>query len=253
MIKDKVLLELSIQREKTRTDFIFNDADNATARRMILEINALGYNFNYIAEIVFYKIPGSGQIVLKYVSKFTHEATRAYLISKMVSDDIQDCEKVVLDLYLHFKSSSTYISEPGAPAPAHIYVCYDNAFKSLKPKKIKNDLTKLALNPRDAFYLPFTMRMLASWKSQEMRQILMSYIDTDWITAEDVGICNDGKEYYPPLEFIRRELKFTAIEGLKYYPSQETTDVITSLLGSGDKDIEAAVKKILKYLAKKAK
>lgn len=155
---------------------------------------------------------------------------------------------MILQLYLRFQSSDEYIAAPGAPAPAHIYTRYDDAFRRLRPKKLSKDLVALAHSPRDAFYLPFTMRMLASWKLPEMKNILISYAMSDSITAQEVRLCDDGKEYFPPLEFIRRELKFTAIEGLKYYPSEETIRLIASLAAGADKSIKTAVNKTLKVL-----
>lgn len=83
-----------------------------------------------------------------------------------------------------------------------------------------------------------------------MKSLLMSYAKNDWITAQAVGLRDDGQVYYPPLEHMKRELKFTAIERLKYYPSEETTDIITSFASSEDKDIKAVAKRTLKFLAK---
>ena len=49
---------------------------------------------------------------------------------------------------------------------------------------------------------------------------------------------------------MKRELAFTAIYGLKYYPSEEVRDVITSLATSADKDIKLAAKRTLIALTK---
>lgn len=250
MVKKDTLLDLSIKREIARTDFVFNDKDNEVAQEMIREINALGYDFHYLAEIESYKIPGSGNIILKYINKFSEEATRAYMIAQMVSDRIQDCGKVVLQLYLHFKSSSAYISKPGTPSPAHIYVRYDNAFNALKPKKLKDELLRLAFNPRDAFYLPLTMRMLASWRLPALKNLLISYLNDSTVTAQSVGIYEGDGIFYPSLESIKHELKFTAIDGLKYYPSTETISFIEQLTADSDLNIKMAAKKTLEKIKK---
>lgn len=71
---------------------------------------------------------------------------------------------------------------------------------------------------------------------------------SDSITTQNIGLCDDGKEYFPPLEFIRRELKFTAIEGLKNYPSEETIQIIASLAAGADRSIKTAANKTLKVL-----
>ena len=109
---------------------------------------------------------------------------------------------------------------------------------------------ELAYNPRDAFYLPFTMRMLASWKMAGMKELLISYSSNDWITAQDAGFYDDEALSYPPLDYMKRELVFTAIDGLKYYPSEEVRDIITSFATNADKSISAAAKRTLKVLTK---
>lgn len=101
---------------------------------------------------------------------------KGFLIPALVADKIQGCDKLILQLYLHFRSSNEYIAAPGAPAPAHIYTRYDDAFRRLRPKKLSKDLVALAHSPRDAFHLPFTMRMLASRKLPEMKNVLISYV-----------------------------------------------------------------------------
>ena len=49
---------------------------------------------------------------------------------------------------------------------------------------------------------------------------------------------------------MKRELTFTAIYGLKYYPTEEVKSVITSLVASADKDIESEAKRTLTALTK---
>lgn len=236
MFKYSTLLLDSIEKEKAGIDYRCPEEDKKLLADLLLEINRYaGTGFHYLAELDAFHIPGSGRIVAEYIESFSSESVKGYLIPKLVSDKIQGCDKLILQLYLHFRSSDEYIAAPGKPAPAHIYVRYDDAFKRLRPKRLANELITLAHNPRDAFYLPFTMRMLASWKLPEMRNLLISYAINDWITAQDVGIRDDGQAYFPPLEFIKRELKFTAIEGLKNYPSAETIDVIASLAASADR------------------
>ncbi len=83
-----------------------------------------------------------------------------------------------------------------------------------------------------------------------MKHILLWYAMSDSITPQDVGICDDGKRYLLSLDFIKRELKFTAIEGQRNYPSAETNGVISLLSVSTDNDIRTAAKKTLKAMAK---
>ena len=44
------------------------------------------------------------------------------------------------------------------------------------------------------------------------------------MTADELGIYSD--DICPKIDVIRRELKFTGIAGLKYYPSPETKALI---------------------------
>ncbi len=249
MTYSKFLLAL-IEQEKNGTDFICPETDKALLHELLSEINSCaGTDFRYLAELDAFRFPGSGKIITKYITGFTSETVKGYLIPQIVADKVVDCDKQILQLYLHFKSSDEYISKPGCPAPAHIYVRYDNAFRKLKPKRLAKDLVELASHPRDAFYLPFTMRMLASWRIPEMFDLLIHYSSCDELTAHDVGIY-DGSDvpFYPPLEFIKRELRFTAIDGLKYFPSPEAVSIIEPFTVSSDKDIRTAAKKTLKAL-----
>lgn len=246
----KVLID-SIEREIKGLDYICPKADKELLHKLLDEINSYaGTNYHYLAELDAFNISGSGSIVAKYITDFSSEDVKGYLIPQMVSDKIKDCDKLVYQLYMQFRSSDEYVAKPGEPAPAHIYVRYDNAFKRLKPKRLAEQLIDLARNPRDAFYLPFTMRMLASWKIPEMKNILLSYSANDSFSAQDFDIDDSEQPYFPPLECMKRELIFTAINGLKYYPSAEVIDVITSLATSADKDIRLMAKRILRALTK---
>lgn len=246
MVYKKVLLD-SIEREKRGTDYVYTDSDKEILRGLLQEINMYaGTQFQYLAELDAFTIPGSGSIIARYISRFASESVRGYLIPQLVSDRIKDCDKIVLQLYWHFKSSDEYIAKQGKPAPAHIYVRYDNALKALKPKRLKEDLLMLAHNPRDVFYLPFTMRMLASWKVPELKELLLTYSSAANITAQDVGLGKNPNNYLPPLDFIRRELRFTAIKGLKYYPSTETIEILNQCAIDSDVDIRVAAQKTLK-------
>ena len=168
----KVLID-SIEREKRGIDYIYPKADKELLHQLLEDINSYaGTNFQYLAELDTFNIHGVGSIVAKYITEFSSEGVKGYLIPQVVSDKTKDCDKLILQLYMHFRSSDEYIAKPGEPAPAHIYVRYDNAFRTLKPKRLAKELMGLAHSPRDAYYLPFTMRMLASWKIPEMKMYL---------------------------------------------------------------------------------
>ncbi len=248
MIYSQVLLD-SINREKKLE--IFKRNDRLLLEKMFDEINIQkDTDFHFLAEIDAYNISGSGSIMAKYLDEFQSETIRCYLIPQMVADKIEDCGNLVLRSYLHFKNSDEYISAANVPSPAHIYVRYDNAFKKLKPKELKANLSELAQNPRDAFYLPLTMRMLASWRIPELEQLFLTYLKESNITNESVGLTDQDGNYYPPISFIRRELKFTAIECLKYYPSVKVLEALKDCANNIDEDVSFAVNKSLRFINK---
>ena len=238
----KVLIAC-IEREKNGLDYICPKADKELLHKLLDDINRYaGTDYHYLAELAAFNIPGAGSIVAKYITEFSSEDVKGYLIPQMVSDKIKDCDTLVFQLYMQFRSSDKYIAKPGEPAPAHIYVRYDDAFRKLKPKRLAKDLMELAHSPRDAFYLPLMM--------PEMKDLLLSYCAEDSFSAYDVGIYDDKQQYFPSFEFMKRELTFTAIYGLKYYPSEEVSNIIMSLATSTDKDIKLAAKRTLIALTK---
>ena len=246
----KVLIDL-IKDEIDGEDYNYSKQDGLVLRRLLDEINKKnGTRYQYLAEIDEFDISGSGKIMVQYLDEFQSESVRCYLIPQIVSDKVDNCAEIVLKAYLHFKQSEEYISLPGMPAPAHIYVRYDNAFTKMKSRRIKRELLSLAYSPRDAFYLPLTMRMLASWKIPEMKDIMIGYVMGNIITHESVGLplCSDN--YYPSFDFMKRELIFTALTCLKYYPSEATVEIIYNCLNDSDKDIRIAARKSLSYIEK---
>lgn len=233
----------NIKEEIARRDFIYNDYDNSILKEMLQEINKIGYKFNYLAEVEAYKIPEAASIIKKYICRFSQEATRAYLIPNLLEGKDKERDELLFAMYLNFKNSQDYTKI----SSAHIYVRYDNAFSKIKPKALKRELVELVKNPRDAFYLPFTTRMLASWKLPELKEVLISYIEGSKIKAEDLGLKEDDMEAQSSLSLIRKELKFSAIYGLKYYLSDDVVNILKNELKSDDKNIKVAVEKTLKH------
>ncbi len=250
MIYQKVLLD-SIEEEKQGHLYRRTEMDNAVLKEMFQEINLQsGLSIQYVAELDFFHIKGMGTVFKRYITRFNSETIRAYLVHQLVTDGVEDCEGLILQMYLHFKESDEYISKPGKPAPSHIYVRYDNAFRQLKPRKLKGELINLVKNPRDMVYLPLTTRMLASWKDPRIRDILIPYLTNAEITPKDVEI-EMGQNYYPSLEYMKRQLLFSAIGGLKYFPTEEVYTIIKRLSKDSDPDIRQAANRSLKTIFKK--
>ena len=248
-MSDDVLLGLSIEKEKQELLKNYPKSDIFLLNQMMQEINeTIGTNIQFLAELERTYIKGAGNIVSKYIGSFTSESIRAYLIFQLVLDRIKNCDCIIYELYIHFKNSDEYISKCNQPAPAHIYVRYDNALKKLKPKRMKAELLELAHHPRDAFYLPLTLRMLSSWRISEMEEVLVSYLDDSNITTESIQLPDDANNYYPTLSSIQRELKFSSIAGLKYYPSKKNIELIRVFTKDSDRDISIAANKVLKSM-----
>lgn len=245
------ILQNSIENEKNGLEYRYSGSDRKILDELFAELNTMHQtDFHYLAELDAYSIKGAGELFFKYIDRFESEYIRAILMTQIVEDGVKKAEQIVLRLYLHFKSSDEYISKQNQPSPAHIHAKYDNALSKLKPKRLEDDLVSLIGTPRDACYLPLTFQMVASWKIPEVQEILISYLDGSDITAESVGLPADADGYYPSLDFIKRQIKFSAIAGLKYYPCDKVKKLLTECSADADKDIAQAAKKVMKYWEK---
>lgn len=247
----KVLQDL-IDGEKQGKHYPYSQKDRLTLDEMFNELNRYaGTNFHYLAELDVYDIAGSGTIIMRYLWRLETQTARAFLIPQLVSDRIKDCDKLVLDLYLDYKKSDKCTLDPERGRTAAVDARYDNAFRRLKPKRLKRELLELAANPQDAYRLPFTMQMLASWKLPEMYDILLRYANSENTTPEQLGFLADTQERQQRIGLIKRDLQFVAIGGLKYYPTPKTIQILSEFIRSPDKDIVLAARKTLKSLEKK--
>lgn len=245
-----VLLQELIKREMHQTDFIYNDDDRAILSRMFDDLNSkTGANYHYLAEIAFQLAPNIGTIILPYFDLFHSESVRAYLVPQLVFDKIPSCDSVIYNGYLRFKQSSFYIPEKGKAAPTHICTRYDQAFKTLKPKKLKDELGQLANHPRDIVYLPFTMKMLASWKYPDLEKQIVRYFSAMTLPSEEFGIPKETEYFFPTISFMRKQLLLYAISCSVYYPSSEIKEHLQSLLTYHDSDIQMAAKKSFKKVS----
>ena len=245
------IVQDNIEQEKKDLFSRYSNDDIKLLNRMCSEINdKFSLNIQYLAEIDAYNLSFADEIILKYITNFSSETIKGYLIPNIALGKSKGCEEVILKMYFGFKESDEYIAKPGHAAPAHIYARYDNSFKNLKPKKIKDELVSLVKNPRDAFYLPFTTKMLASWKIPEVKDILVAYLESSSISFQSVGLTKELSESLPTLDSIRRELKLLSINALKYFPGIDTCNAIEATIHDHDEDVVHAAKKTLKVLRK---
>lgn len=244
MIFYKVLQD-KIEQEKAGLDYMCPEIDKQVLSELFKDINkCTGIPVQYLAEIDAFNLSGAGSIMAEYMSEISSQSVKCFLIPQIVEDKVTDCDKLLLSEYLSFKSSEEYISPPGKSAPAYIYVRFDNAFRRLKSKRIADELVDIVLSPRDAYYLPFTVRMLAAWKKAELKNALFRYALANCVSIQEIGIPEDGKTYFPSYPVICRELRFTAINALKYYPCDETSNILEICMEDTDIDISNAARKV---------
>ena len=249
---EPALIQYLVDQEVKEDVYCVSDSDKNVFNTFINELNEqLGTDYHYLTEIDNYRIQGSGTIVAKYIPQIMSETVRSYMMGQMVEDRIPGCSALLYEMYLHFKTSNEYIAKKGYPSPAHICVRYDHAFKTLKPKRLKDEFLQLADCPRDAYYLPFTVRMLASWRIPEVKDILVRYLYGERITHKAVDLPLDDEGYAPSLCTIQRDLKFTALAGLKYYPSEIVLQLVQKYTKDPDKDVEEAAQKAVNIIKTK--
>ena len=247
------ILRDSIESEKNEREYLCSDYDRKLLNEMLCEINLkFGTDLHYLAELDAYRVVGSGEILQRYIGKFEGHFIKAIIITHIACERLPNAAELAIAAYRNFQESDEYISMPNEPAPAHIYVRYDNAIRKLKPKKYKYELLELLRTPRDAIYLPFTLRMVASWQLSEFEEVLHDFLKCDSLTEFDIGI-KPGLNYYPPLAYFKRELKFAAITGLSYYPCERSRTVIEGFINDDDFDIRSAAKKALVRLERSVK
>ena len=104
-IYNRVVLD-AIEREKSGMDYFCDGYDKEILCRLLKEINEYaGTNFQYLAELDAFTVFGTGDIVARYIQKFTSQSIRGYLLQHLVSDKVKDCDKLVLEMYKDFKNA----------------------------------------------------------------------------------------------------------------------------------------------------
>ena len=233
--KDGILLSLSVQDELG--NFPGTLEDRTILQALLEEINnTLHLDLHYLSELDHFYISGSGEIVRKYIFQFSSETIRASLLDQMVRDRIPDCITTLCSLYRHFRENDASTHPPFA----HIYVRYDNAFPKLSLKRKIKEFVSLAGDSLDFLELPITMRKIASYRAPEMEVVLHHYIE-DFVCEKD----QTRKDF-----FQCRERCFTAIYGMRYYPSDKNLAFIADLIKNPDRDVKNAAENTYNYMLK---
>ena len=237
-------LEDLILSEKEGRRYSCSCEDRITLNCMFKEINIrLGTDIHYLAELDYYYYYGIGDILIKYIDLFVSEEVRAYLLPQLVVNKVENCANEIVRLYNHFKTSNVYSSND-EDVTIPIYYRYDDSFKHLRSRKIKRQLLEFAYNPRDVFYLRDTIKMLSSWKIDEMEMLLRQYLESDRYKPEDFLIY-DTSDWNSMNQFrvMKIYLREVGIYGLRYYPSKDNIELLKSFLNDEYQYIRELTKK----------
>ena len=240
--REKAYLLLSMRMKDELRGSKHSPEDRKILNMLLDEINALhGTSFCTLAELASLRIPGAGKIVAKYISQFSSETLKMQLLDHMVSDKIENYGKILLQLYSDYKLKT--VSMPQYRPDMETF--YDNAFWRLQSKRIKNELAALLNNATDAYALPLTIRKVASWKMHGLRDSLIEYLE-----LQDSAM---GKELqkYDNFDFMCRQLRFSGLSCLKYYPSDEVIELLRKYSENDDTDVRHCAKKSLDYILKR--
>lgn len=250
MAKDNFLLDLAIEDEVTGISYFKNSYDKQLLKQLFFEINNQnGTNYRYVAQLDFLKIDNINHIIMKYIDEFNSEHIRVILVKQLFLGDDFEKEDLAIKYYNKFKESKEYISEIGEPSPRKIVTIYDNLFSSFCSKKEKVKLLEIIKNPRDAYYLPLTMKMLTLLKTEEIKNILLKFLNSSFITRK-IGSIYKDEGYDPSLSIIKYELTIMSIDGLKYYHTEEVCNIIAKYENDKNHEIQKHAIKTLSYLKK---
>lgn len=209
-------------------------SDQAIMNEMIREINLScdsSVKLRGFSDVSDLYVRGAGEIVAGYVNRFTSHIVRTALLFHLVGDRkyscsrIENCESMIWNLYIQYKNSPCYINNS-------VQMDFDEAFVKMKSKKIMDEMLSLAQSPLDFCWLPRTMLMLARWKIPSVGELLEYYVDHPEVIQEQLrnsdisGRYSDEESIQKLLSRWNGQGRYTAIIGLKYFPSQR---VVTKL------------------------
>ena len=140
---------------------------------------------------------------------------------------LKDLDRLVMDLYHHFRASPYYILPPQQKGNTnYIYIAYDNNLRNVLTPKIVPEIIELLKNLREVFILPLTANKIAKkYAPKELEEIMVNHLLKKEVTMADVGFLEEGYSIVN-FNYIAKQTKFNAIECLEHYPSEENVKVI---------------------------
>lgn len=249
-----------IDEIENKDEHYFRGNDKIVLKQLCEELNQLTtrHNYRYLMQIMMSGIPvGSCNVVLKYIDQFESEACRAILMLRVCNDKIysktkiKDLDRIIMDLYHHFRASSYYVVGPGTNRSKYIYGIYDKYLEKFKSRKILPELIELMKSRRELYILPFTVVSIAKkWKPEELEEILVNHLKNKNITRADVGIPEEG-DYHPTAEIVALQTAFVAIGCLEHYPSPKNVQVIMEYADHPDEDLAKCARESAEKMRKK--
>ena len=223
--------------------------DQAIVQRILQELQLkIGDEyepFRNIEELGQYDIPGAGPIVAKYIRSLKSQMARSSLLHHLLGSRahrcarVKNCTALVWQLFLDFLSSDAYFD-------GSILNVYDNAFARLKPREYSAELFELSKNPYIFNSMPATMDLLASWRLPDFQGILLDYFTHPQRIAEYLSEYSLNGQVHIDEEQIKKEInwwehsgKYTAISGLKYYPSEQTAAMLKQYADNLEEEMKA--------------
>lgn len=250
MSKDNFLLDLAIEDEITGVSYFKNSYDKQLLKQLLFEINSQhGTNYRYLAQLDFIKMENINHIIIKYLDEFKSEHIKVILLKQLFLGNDFEKEDLTIKYYNKFKESKEYISEIGEPAPNKIITIYDNLFSNFSSKKDKIKLLDIIKNPRDAYYLPLTVKMLSLLKNDEIKEILLKFLNSSFVSRK-IGTLYKDENYDPSLPIIKHKLLLMSIEYLKYFSTDEVYNALKKYENDKNLEIQRLAIKTIKHIKK---
>lgn len=230
MDKYEKKLNYYIELEKSGRLFDYSRNDRKILDEMFSIINKeFDYDVHYISQLYFYKYYGTGNIINNYIEGFDSEKIKSYLSRQMVCEKVDNCAKKIMNLYLHFKNTDEY---KALDRDVNFVTClnYDWNFMELRSRKIKRELLELASNLRDATYLMGTMKMISTWRLQEMEIMAKNHLEIEKYSFKDLMIEESDPLSNDSLRVFKSYLEELGLYCLRYYPTDENIKIIEKYL-----------------------
>lgn len=216
--------------EEKEKNYNYSNKDKTILSEFCSEINfSCNEDIHYLAELDEYYYPGAAEIIVKYLNLFETEEIKSYLIRQIAFSKMDNASIVILELYNHCKTTKEYLKND-YDTIFTIGCNYDWCFKKIKPKDIKRELLGLVSNPRDAFNLSSTVKMISSWNMLEMEYILKTYLLGGEFDNSEFCVYEKNADSIDLAEFMKSTLIYLGLYGLRYYPSEENLEIVKSYL-----------------------